>query len=110
MLIGKFYATIDHNFQEKGSSPHNIYRFVETIAVSKRHSDEPMVCNIPVIKDIKLQLKECSEQINELHAECTELRQQFKISRNQLRSAKVALQDITNKNQNLRRKCVGNKS
>ena len=52
MLIGKFYTTIDCNFQEKGSRPDNIYRFVENIAASKRHSYEPMVYNMPVINNM----------------------------------------------------------
>ena len=105
VLIGRFYATIDCNFQEKGSRPDNIYRFVEQIVASKRQSDEPMVYNIRVIRQIKLQLNKCSEQINELHAECSHLKQQFEISRNQLRSTKLALRDITNENQSLKRKC-----
>lgn len=104
VLIGRFYATIDRNFREKGSRPDNIYRFVERIVASKRQSDEPMVYNIQVIKEIKSQLKKCSEQIDELHAECTELRQKFEISRNQLRCAKLALHDTTNENQSLKRK------
>ena len=86
---------------EKGSRPDNIYRFVEHIVVSKRQSDEPMVYNIQVIQQIKSQLNKCSEQINELHAECSHLKQQF----NQLRSTKLALHDITNENQSLKRKC-----
>ena len=66
VLIGKFYATIDCNFREKGSRPDNSHRFVEHIAVSKRQSNEPMVYNI---QEIKSQLNTCREQINELHAE-----------------------------------------
>ena len=105
VLIGKFYATIDCNFQEKGSRPDNIYRFVEHITTSKRQSDEPMVYNIQLIREVKSQLKKCSEQIKELHAECTHLKQQFEMSKNQLRSAEFALHDITNENQSLKRKC-----
>jgi len=74
VLIGRLYVTIDCNFQEKGSRPDNIYRFVEQIIASKRQSGEPMVYNIQVIKEIKSQLKECTEQINELHTEYTHLR------------------------------------
>ena len=61
-----------------------------------------MVYNIQVIRQIKSQLNKCSEQINELHAECSHLKQQFEISRNQLRSTKLALHDITNENQSLK--------
>ena len=40
VLIGRFYATIDSNFREKGSRPDNIYRFVECVVASKRRSDK----------------------------------------------------------------------
>lgn len=53
VLIGRFYVTIDCNFQEKGGRPDNICRFVEQIIASKRQSGEPMVYNIQVIKKIK---------------------------------------------------------
>lgn len=58
-----------------------------------------------MMKEIKSQLKKCSEQIDELHTECTELRQQFEISRTQLRYVQLALRDITNENQSIKRKC-----
>ena len=105
VVIGKFYATIDRRLREKGSRPDNTYRYIEQIIASKKQSGEPMVYNIQVMKEMKSQLKKCSEQISELQAECTHLKQQYEISRNQLRSAKLTLQDITTENHSLKRKC-----
>ena len=103
-VIGKFYATIDRSLREKGSRPDNICQYVEQIIASKKQSDELMVYNIQLMKEMKSQLKKCSEQINELHAECT-LKQQYQISRNQLRAAKLTLHDVTTENHSLKRKC-----
>ena len=105
VVIGKFYATIDRKLREKGSRPDNTCRYIEQIIASKKQSDEPMVYNIQVMKEMKSQLKKCSEQISELQAECTHLKQLYEISRNQLRSAKLTLQDITTENHSLKRKC-----
>lgn len=76
-----------------------MYRYIDNIASSKRQSDEPIVYNIQGVKEMSSQLKKCSQKLEELNMECTELRQQFEISRNQLKSAKLALRDITNDNQ-----------
>ena len=35
VLIGRLYSVIDCNFQEKGSRPDNVYRFVDNIVSSK---------------------------------------------------------------------------
>ena len=50
-------------------------------------------------------LKKCSQQIEELNAECVELRKKIEASRTQLRAANRTLRDITNENQHLKRKC-----
>lgn len=57
------------------------------------------------MKEIKSRLKKCTEQISELHAECSHLRQQFETSRNQLESTKLALCNMINENQCLKSKC-----
>ena len=49
VLIGKLYSVIDRSFQEKGSRPDNIYRFVDNIVSSNRLSDDPMLYNIPAM-------------------------------------------------------------
>ena len=104
VLIGRFYAAIDSNFQGKGARPDYLYRYVERITTSKRQSDEPMVYETQVMKAVKLQLSKCHEQIDELHAECTEMRRKFKRSGKQLRAAQLALRERTNNNQSLKRK------
>ena len=73
MLIGRFYIAIDCNIKEKGSRPDNVFRYVDNIASSKRQSDEPMVYNIPGVKEMSSQLKKCSEKLEEVNMECTEL-------------------------------------
>ena len=105
VLIGRLYSVIDSNFQEKGSRPDNIYRFVDSIVSSKRQSDDPMLYNIPVVRSTNSMLKKCSQQIEELNAECVELRKKIEVSRTQLRATNCTLRDITNENQHLKRKC-----
>lgn len=105
VLIGRFYIATDYNLQEKGSRPDNVYRYIDNIACSKRQSDEPMVYNIQGVKQMSSQLRECSEKLEELNVECSQLKQRFEISRNQLKTAKLALRAITNENLSLKKKC-----
>ena len=105
VLIGRLYSVIDCNFQEKGSRPYNVYRLVDNIVSSKRHSDDPMLYNIPVVKSTSSMLKKCSQQIDELNAECMGFRKKIEASGSQLRAVNRALRDITNENQRLKRKC-----
>lgn len=105
VLIGRFYCTMDSNLQEKGSRPDNVYRYIDNIACSKRQSDEPMVYNIQGMNKMSSQLKKCSEKLEELNTECTELRQRFEMSRNQLKAAKLTLHAIADENVNLKKKC-----
>ena len=73
-LIGKLYSVIDFNFKE-GRRLDNIYRFVDNIASSKRQSSDPMVYNsIPVANKSSSMLAECSQQLEELNAECADLK------------------------------------
>ena len=97
-LIGKLYSGIDSNLKEKGSRPDNIYRFVERIVSSQRHSEELMPYDTQQVKSMSIDLKKCSEQVEMLNSECTELRGKFEKTRSHLRSTKTALGDITNQN------------
>ena len=72
--IGKLYCSIDSNLQEKGSRPDNIYRFVERIVSSKRHSEERMPYDTQRAESMPVQLKKCTSQLEELNSECTELK------------------------------------
>jgi len=103
-LIGKFYATIDGNFREKGSRPDNLYQFVERITSSRKQSDESMVYEVQAMKVMKSQLRKCHDQINELHSDCAEIRKQFEISGKKLRAATLSLHDMTKENESLKRK------
>ena len=109
VAIGKFYIAIDSNFKEKGSRPDNVYRCIERISKSQQQSDKPMVyvkdLYCKEVKDITSQLKQCNEQLIELNTECSELKQQFKDSRDQLGAFKLALRDIT-KEKHLSRELV----
>ena len=60
--------------------------------------------NIPVVRSTSSMLKKC-RQIEELNAECVELRKKIEVSRTQLRATNCTLRDITNENQHLKRKC-----
>lgn len=97
-VIGKLYCGIDSNLKEKGSRPDNIYRFVESVISSWRHSKELMLYDIQPAKSMSIHLNKCSEQLEMLNLECTELRNKFEKTKSQLRSTKAALRDITNRN------------
>lgn len=96
--IGTLYCGIDVNLKEKGSRPDNIYRFVERIISSARHSEELMMYDTQPAKSMSIHLKKCSDQLEKLNSECTELRSKFEKTKSQLRSTKSALRDITNQN------------
>ena len=55
-------------------------------------------------------LKKCSQQVEELNEECTELCRKFEASRAKLRATNRALRDMTNENHNLLRKCEHSKA
>lgn len=103
VLIGKFYCVIDGNLQKKGGRPDNIYRFVDTIVASDRHSDDSMVYSFPV--SLSSMMKKCSRKVEELNAECMELRAKIEASKSQQSALKRTLCDATKENQDLRRKC-----
>ena len=101
VLIGKLYCAIDCNFKEKASRPDNTYRFVDNIVTSERQSDEVMLYNIPIIRSTCAMLKKCTEQIDDLNAECLELRKEVEASRTKKNHA---LRDMVDQNQLLMKK------
>lgn len=96
--IGKLYCSIDSNLKEKGGRPDNTYRFVERIVSSQHYSEELMLYDTQPAKHMSARLKKCSEQVEVLNSECTELRSKFENTESQLRSTKSTLRDITNEN------------
>ena len=84
--------------KEKGSRPDNIYWFVERIISSDRHSEELMLYDAQPAKSMSIHLKKCSDQLEMLNSECTEIRSKFEKTKSQLRSTKSALRDVTNQN------------
>ena len=84
-----------------------MYRFLEAITASTRLSEEPMVYyNVQALKQsVSSQVNKCCEQIEDLNSECVVLRQRFKESREQLRTAQIALCDVTKENEIFRKKC-----
>ena len=108
-MIGKFYIAIDNNLKEKGGRPDNVYRFIEGVANSKQQPDKPMVYgkdhHQSEVKDMTLQLKQCTRQLEELNSECVELKARFKTSRDQLEASKLTLRDITNEKMHLKKRC-----
>ena len=70
-MIGKLYAAIDCNFQEKRSTcrEDNVHRFVDKIVSSKRLSSNLMIYEIPVLKSTKTMLRQCSKEVEELNNE-----------------------------------------
>ena len=54
---------------------------------------------------MKNQLRLCTNQLEELTAECLELKKNFNSSRSQLQGAEAALRDITNEKLQLEKRC-----
>ena len=62
--------------------------------------------NVQALKQsMSSQVNKCCEQIEYLNSECVVLRQRFEESREQLRTAQIALCDVTNENEIFRKKC-----
>lgn len=97
-VIGKLYCSIDSHLKEKGGRPDNIHQFVERIVSSQCHSEELMKYDNQQAKSMSKQLSKCSEQLEILNLECTELKSNYEKAKGQLRSTKTALRDITNQN------------
>ena len=57
-----------------------------------------MKYNNQQVKSMSKQLSECSEKLELLNLECTELRTSYEEARGQLKNTKAALRDITNQN------------
>lgn len=95
--VGKLYCAIDVNLKEKGSRPDNIFRFVERIVSSEHHSEELMLYDTQPAKSMSIHLKKCSDKLEMLNAECTELRSKFEKPKSQLRSTST-LRDVSNEN------------
>ena len=49
-------------------------------------------------KSMSIHLKKCSDQLEMLNSECTEIISKFEKTKSQLRSTKSALRDVTNQN------------
>ncbi len=96
--IGKFYCSIDSRLLAKWSRPDNIHRFVDGIATFNRVSEQLMVYDAPPIRSMRLQLKMCTETVESLNSECTELKTNFQQSRTELQTTKATLGEITFKN------------
>lgn len=107
--IGKLYCGIDANIKEKGIRPDNIYRFVERVISSQRHSGELMLYDTQPAKSMSIHLKKCSEQLEMLNLDCTDLRSKFENTKSQLRSTKCALRDVTNQNSVLKQRLKAGK-
>ena len=97
--IGKFYIAIDDNLKTKGSRPDNIYRFIERAITSKRLLlENPMEYGLDMlhrreVKVMKLKLAECNEEIEELTTKCSQLKDEFTLSKEQLKANEKVLND-----------------
>ena len=104
--IGKFYCSIDSRLDAKGCRPDNIHRFVDIIVRSNRISDQAMLYDAQptCIRSMCSQLKKCTENLESLNSECTEIKQNFQQTRNELKTSKAALREMTSENTALKQK------
>ena len=115
VVSGKFYIDIDSNLKAKRSRPDNVYRFIEGVTTSKHtSSDMPMDYGIDrlhkkEVTEMETKVNECYQQIEELSAECSRLRDEFQLSQDQLRNTERILTDVTNQKSHLEKSCESNK-
>lgn len=104
-----FYIAINRNLLEKGSRPDNEYRFIEGVTQSEELSDKLMVYvkqhHHAEVKAMTPKLEQCKTKLDDMNTECSELKQQFKASRDQLEASKLALRDISNEKLLFKRWC-----
>ena len=77
VAIGKFYIEIDRNFAEKRGRADNVYRYVERCLKSNQPPDQLMIYgrenHLSEIKTLQSSTKHCTEQVQNLSMEVTEL-------------------------------------
>ena len=61
------------------------------------------------VTEMETKVNECCQQIEELSAECSRLRDEFQLSQDQLRNTKRILTDVTNQKSRLEKSCESNK-
>ena len=96
---GKFYIAIDTNLQARDLRPDNAYRFIEKIATSNRPRTSIVKYGLEDIEmsTVQLQVKACTEQIQELMATETMRELQCTIH---------ALRDVTNEVKVIKKHCA----
>ena len=57
-----------------------------------------MLYDLQPAKSMRVHLNKCSDRLEELNEECTELKSKFENTKHQLRSTKSTLRDVTSRN------------
>ena len=105
---GKFYIAIDTNLQARDLRPDNAYRFIEKIATSNRPRTSIVKYGVEDIEmsTVQLQVKACTEQIQELVATVKALQTENAETMRELQFARHALRDVTNEVKVTKKHCA----
>ena len=98
MSRGKFYIAIDTNLQARDLRPDSAYHFIEKIATSNRPRTSIVKYSVENIEmsTVQLQVKACTEKIQELVATVKALQTENAETMRELQFARHALRDVTN--------------
>ena len=105
---GKFYIAIDTNLQARDLRPDNAYRFIEKIATSNRPRTSIVKYGVEDIEmsTVQLQVKACTEQIQELVATVKALQTENAETMRELQCTIHALRDVTNEVKVIKKHCA----
>ena len=84
VAISNFYLAIDKNLREIGRHPDNIYRFIERVATTTEPDELMTYKSVTELKDMRAEVKHCTEHVSTLSCQVSELKQQLEESREQL--------------------------
>ena len=107
--IATFYCAIDPNLKARGIRVDNVYRLIERTSQGKQSPYGVMsygnaYCE-SVIKAMCSETNACTEQVEALTLECTQLRKKLEESQKQLSCTRKALQDVTNQKFKFQKQC-----
>lgn len=106
--IATFYCAIDSNLQARGLRVDSVYRLIERISQGKQPPYSIMTygntiqSSESVMKAVRSETSACTEQVEALASECTQLREKLE---KQLPYARKALQDVSNQKLKLQKQC-----
>ena len=96
--LGKFYIAIDRSLQEKEMRPDNAYRFIDKLVASTSPRNTTVSYNHEkgAIKELKSDLKQCTDELQKLTADFAAMKLQLEDTKKELNTTQNALGDVIN--------------